>query len=352
MRILVYEFVTGGGYVGRCVPQSLAREGLAMRTALVADLASVGRHQIVTTTDRRFRRVVPPGVEQVVMDSAKPASLRLLLERVEAVWLVAPETNRCLERLVAQVEKSGKLILGSSARVVARASDKARLPTRLARVGARYPETVLVTSAAEALAAARRLGYPIIIKPRRGAGGRGVHVARDGRALRRALRELGKLQAGDAAWLVSGCVATSAWVIQRYVTGAPASVSLLANGREAMALTVNAQRLDVSTAVSYRGGRTPFEHPLAREAVDAARRACSAFPGLRGYVGVDLVLGDEGPVVIEVNPRLTTAYLGVRAVLDENVAQLAIEACRGDLPPQPITRRRVRFTASGVVAAA
>ena len=81
-------------------------------------------------------------------------------------------------------------------------------------------------------------------------------------------------------------------------------------------------------------------------------RACAALPGLRGYVGVDLVLTDAGPVVIEVNPRLTTAYLGVRAVLDENVAAMALAACEGTLPEQPIARRCVRFTASGLVAAA
>jgi hypothetical protein len=44
--------------------------------------------------------------------------------------------------------------------------------------------------------------------------------------------------------------------------------------------------------------------------------------------------------------------LGVRAVLDENVAAMALAACDGTLPEQPIARRRVRFTAAGLVAAA
>ena len=51
--------------------------------------------------------------------------------------------------------------------------------------------------------------------------------------------------------------------------------------------------------------------------------------------------------MIEVNPRLTTAYLGVRAALEENVAALALAACAGDLPAALRVRRRVRFTASG-----
>ena len=76
---------------------------------------------------------------------------------------------------------------------------------------------------------------------------------------------------------------------------------------------------------------------------------CRVFAATSGSIWY---LTDTGPVVIEVNPRLTTAYLGVRAVLDENVAAMALAACEGTLPEQPIARRRVRFTASGLVAAA
>jgi predicted ATP-grasp superfamily ATP-dependent carboligase len=56
--------------------------------------------------------------------------------------------------------------------------------------------------------------------------------------------------------------------------------------------------------------------------------------------------------VIELNPRLTTAYLGVRAALEANVAALALEACAGRLPATPRARRTVRFTSAGRVVAA
>jgi predicted ATP-grasp superfamily ATP-dependent carboligase len=51
--------------------------------------------------------------------------------------------------------------------------------------------------------------------------------------------------------------------------------------------------------------------------------------------------------VIEVNPRLTTAYLGVRSVLDENVAAMTLAACAGQLPKRPSVQRSVRFGAAG-----
>jgi predicted ATP-grasp superfamily ATP-dependent carboligase len=114
---------------------------------------------------------------------------------------------------------------------------------------------------------------------------------------------------------------------------------------------LNAQRVRAASAFTYHGGRTPLRHRLERRALDAARRACEIFPGLRGYVGVDLVLTESEVFVIEVNPRLTTAYLGVRAVAGENVAALALKACAGRLPRKRFTKRTgVRFSADGRVA--
>ena len=81
-----------------------------------------------------------------------------------------------------------------------------------------------------------------------------------------------------------------------------------------------------------------------------ARRTCRGLPGLKGYVGVDVVLTDTDAFVIEVNPRLTTSYLGVRASAQRErggprparLRRYASAPCRGP-------RRRVVFTAAGRV---
>jgi predicted ATP-grasp superfamily ATP-dependent carboligase len=356
VRILVHEFFSGGGLAGRDVPASLGREGSAMLTALVADLAALDGHHIVTTMDPRFPLAAPPGVDVVEMTSARPDFLDALLGSVDAAWLVAPETDRCLERLAARAERTGIALLGSGSAAIRRASNKAALPRLLARHGVPHPKTRVIDPSrqdwkAELKVAARELGYPLVIKPARGAGCEGVSLARDSRELREAVAVA--LQIGGARRLV----------LQRYVRGAAASVSLIADGRRAVALTTNAQWIEArrgsrrtdsagmaSRRFSYRGGTTPFDHPLAARAGDEAVRACEAIPGLRGYIGVDLVLTQSEAVVIEVNPRLTTAYLGVRSVLRENVAAMALAACGGTLPEPARSRRAVRFTTSGRTA--
>ena len=233
------------------------------------------------------------------------------------------------------------MLLGTGSAAIRRAADKQRLPNRLARCGLAHPPTRVVHRDAEARAIADDLGYPVIVKPARGAGCEGVRLARNGCELRAAIDAVGRR-------------ATQNLLVQRYISGVAASVSLLSDGHRAVALAANGQAISAGSALSYAGGRTPLDHPLAERAIDAAIRTCEAFPGLHGYVGVDLVLTSADAVVIEVNPRLTTAYLGVRSAINRrsgsgNIAEMAIDACAGKLPARPRIARHVRFTSAGRV---
>jgi predicted ATP-grasp superfamily ATP-dependent carboligase len=47
-------------------------------------------------------------------------------------------------------------------------------------------------------------------------------------------------------------------------------------------------------------------------------------PDLWGYVGIDLIDGATGPLVLEVNPRLTTSYVGLARAIRMNPAALVL----------------------------
>jgi predicted ATP-grasp superfamily ATP-dependent carboligase len=102
------------------------------------------------------------------------------------------------------------------------------------------------------------------------------------------------------------------------------SLSLLCSATDVEVLSRNRQRIEIADdgAVRYRGvdidiGSSRDDAAFARLARDVGR----AIPGLAGYVGVDLVIRRDGvPVVIEVNPRVTSAYVGLSAALQRNLA--------------------------------
>ena len=204
-----------------------------MRGALVADLAALGRYRILVTADSPFRET-PTGVAVV-----SPGRLDKLFASVDLVWLVAPETGGCLERLASRARRAGARLLGSGPAAIRRAADKAGLARRLAERGVPHPETLSAASDADCVAAATALGFPVVVKPARGAGSQGVGLARSARQLTRAIRFA--REAADGPLLV-----------QRFVPGQAASVSLLCDGERALALTVNAQSMLASSPFAYR----------------------------------------------------------------------------------------------------
>src|SRR5262249_43607242 len=183
----------------------------------------------------------------VNIDSSREALPDSLISSVDAVWLVAPESHRCLERLTARIERIGIRILGSSAVAIEHASDKAGLPRRLSQRGISHPTTLVVPPGSNYGEAARKIGYPVVVKPRRGAGCCGVSVATDSRQLRKAIEAARSAYGGERL------------VMQRYVNGTAASAALVSDGCRAVPLALNAQLVSRSQTFSYRGGRTPFD---------------------------------------------------------------------------------------------
>lgn len=140
----------------------------------------------------------------------------------------------------------------------------------------------------------------------------------------------------------------SAMIVQPLVRGRPASVAFLIGLRQKVALMPAWQDTSDDGRFQYRGGSAPLPPELAERADRVARGAIDAVPGLTGYVGVDVILGTENDHVIEINPRLTTSYVGLRMLATDNLMEMLLRLVRGESVPEPRWNRgRVSWTADG-----
>ena len=113
-----------------------------------------------------------------------------------------------------------------------------------------------------------------------------------------------------------------------------------------MAVTLNRQFVTLGSPdeeSGYFGGVVPFRHSLEKGALRVAEKTVEAVRGLKGYVGVDMILTDEGPVVVDVNPRLTTSYVGLRRVVNFNTAKTIIEAVINQKLPKNLQNKGYSF---------
>lgn len=331
LKILVYEHTAGGGHAGKELPGSILLEGYGMLRCLVSDLSRAG-HRTVTLLDSRLRgnsSLLP--ADQIITISSESQLTEVFsktLRSVDAAFVIAPEADGILEALVRESEESGVLSLNCSADSVHRASDKALASQALKNAGLRLPETHIVNLGDDSESwIMERMGIPFILKPLRGGGCGGLSLVTTESDL------------GTAVAKAKSASRESFAIAQEVVHGIDASVNLIVTSGAAIPLTLNQQFVKLSPPSfesSYLGGLVPLKHNLENQALEAAIRAVETIPGLIGYVGVDMVLAEDGAYVLEVNPRLTTSYIGARSVLKLNLAQAIVQAASKREPPQDI----------------
>ncbi len=300
-----------------------------MLRCVVADFRAA-EHQVTVLLDSRLYRLSPPleaNYTSQVLYADEPKELLLnLAKNNDAIYVIAPETGHTLQSYVELAEQTKKTSLNSPSDAIAKVADKAAFYLNLQKNGYPTPKTLLLNVADSPQqveqAIASQLAYPIIFKPMDGAGCSGISLIDCAQDIAVALVKI-RVETKNPQFIV-----------QERAAGESVSVSLLSNGTKAVAITLNRQQITLAAEAesSYVGGCVPFEHPKKAEAMALAERVVESF-GLRGYVGVDLVLGQEKIFVLDVNARLTSSYVGLRQVVSFNVAHALIEAVTmGKLP--------------------
>ena len=324
LRLLVYEHVSGGGFASEPLSPSVLSEGFGMLRTLTADFKAAG-HTVTTTLDSRIAKLNPPIAADCVVPvfSSKEiqANLQKISSETDAAYVIAPETGGVLRSLVELIEQTNATSLNCSASAIEKVSNKAGFHDFLKKQGLPTPETLMFSvldNVAEVNRAIRgRLNFPLIFKPSDGVSCCGLSVVRN------------EDQVAGAIAKIKQASSSKLFLVQELVTGAPASVCLFSTGSKTMLVSLNRQEvnLDAPEACSaYTGGSIPFAHSHRSEAFKAAEKIVKSFPELRGYVGVDFVLTEDKVVALEVNPRLTTSYVGLRKVVGFNPAQAIINA--------------------------
>ena len=301
-RVFVCEYLSAGGDVAGDPADhaTLLPSGVAMRDAIVADLLQLPDCAVTVA-----RAPVAPGLPDAVASVAARSGESLLAfvareaPRHDRVWIVAPETGGCLCDFARAVPPSGWI--GCSVDAIALTTSKRATLQCLAAAG-------LPTPLDFELAPTQRW----VAKPDDGAGTVATQVSTD-RCAAHALAAQ-RRAAGETV------------VVEPWVEGDALSASLLCSRGGAELLSVNRQHVEVGACGRVRYDGVSVDVLTRTDARRAAIEAIclgvvAAIPGLRGFVGIDLVWhATRGPVVIELNPRTTCAYVGLSAALGRNLA--------------------------------
>lgn len=306
-KLLVLEYVTGGGLCDEPLPASLAREGDAMLNTLLRDVGeALPDIQLVTLRDERCAPINMHGLECIRVKAQFQTAWRAALKAVDAVWIVAPETQGVLEALVREAEQAEVWLLNCSAEVIALCTSKQATANHLISQGIPALASWPCGEALRQHPPPELIDTAVVIKPDDGAGCLDTYVYAD----------LTKAQFRE------GCVA------QAYVEGEAQSLSLWCAQGKAQLLSVNRQCIERSAEGQLRFAGCDVNMAIAstdrNELQQLAQRIADALPGLYGPVGVDGVRGLDGQWhVVEVNPRLSTSFVALRQAKGINLMRWA-----------------------------
>lgn len=301
MRVFLAEFVCGGGLQGTVGSdhQNLVAEGQAMLRAMAEDIAAVAELTVIVDDDLNLDL---PSCEKKSCVRFEPMWSQWVraAQGCDAAIIIAPETEGILAKAVGMLRAADVPVVASTGDFLRITSDKWLCAKHFAQAGVPHPLTWEASEVQRGLS----LGSHgrLILKPRDGCGTQGVRLASD--------------------FQQAAAEANASDIVQTYISGTPASIALIVQQSNTTILPAVAQEIAIDNC-AYCGGHGPLGPELQRRAMHLADQAMRAMPPTpRGFIGLDIVLGDSpaDDVVIEVNSRLTTSYVGLRHIVKNNLA--------------------------------
>jgi len=334
LKLFVCEFITGGGLCAEALPESLVKEGMLMRDALLRDLIQLGDYEIVTMHDSRLG-ASPLVKNSEAVETQFDDAFKSMLTQVDLVWLIAPETGGILLKLSEMCYEAEVIfigcefdatLLGTSKSLTYEALQEAKIFTIPVIAGEDF---VLKADFACAQSVQPLNAGRWVAKPEDGAGCDGIRIFDD-------LQKLMDWLKRDNRYLN--------YLVQPYQAGIAASFSMLCRGGKGWLLSCNKQHVSIdSNTFSLKGVTVNGMQAYWQRFETLARKIAKMLPDASGYIGVDVIVDAENDkiYVVEINPRLTTSYVGLHEAIGQNPAKIILDSIKEAKFKMPVLQRNV-----------
>lgn len=232
--------------------------------------------------------------------------------------------------LASELEKNGVRILGTSPSVIDLAEDRDLFREMMEKLEIPMPESGMATTVEEALAIARKIGYPVMVRPSYVLGGRGMEVVYDDESME------GYMKAAV------GVTPDRPILIDRFLHHATeCEADAISDGENVFVPSVMEH---IELAGIHSGDSACIIPPkgLSDEQVETIKdytRKIAKELGVVGLMNMQYAIEDGRVYVIEANPRASRTVPLVSKVCGINMVQIAT-----DIITLPYTGRKTPVT--------
>ncbi len=221
--------------------------------------------------------------------------------------------------LAEKLAKYGVEILGTSLENLNRAEDRKEFEALLNQIQVPQPKGKTATSAEEALANARDIGYPVVVRPSYVLGGRAMEIVYNDDELENYMKEAVKASPEHPV------------LVDRYLTGKEIEVDAICDGNTVIIPGIMEH---IERAGVHSGDSIAVYPPqtLTQDEIDTLEAyTIKLAKGLNviGLINIQFVLAHDGVYVLEVNPRSSRTVPFLSKITEIPMAQLAMKAIMG-----------------------
>lgn len=327
--IFIFEYISSGGFHQAEIPPSLFCEGFAMLRTITEDFHALN-FEVHLLLDYRISHLSfllkSTEIRLVEKHDNFLGKYKERLNRSDFCFIIAPEFSNILYKLTEIAMKTPSTVLSMGLKAIKLGASKLETYKFFQINKINTPQTWSLPlqerkmEKNQFIKIASKVKGPFIIKPEDGVGAESIHYFNDVNQLRKNYAEFEKSLEGNRNH-----------VIQEYIPGRDLSASLIGfKEQDPLILSVNSQIISFineTTDSEYLGGYTPIKKLKGMK-----KELNKIIPELvqvefQGYFGLDFILNNKGQLsYIEINPRLTTSYIGLRNIMDINPVRFILDS--------------------------
>lgn len=218
---------------------------------------------------------------------------------------IAPTVHVAASLAAQLAERFG--LRGPSPLAIKRSLDKAVVRRRLAAAGLDNVRFKVTANGRLAEADLMALRYPVVVKPENGYGKFGAGIAASREDL---VAHLCWFVAEHAAWQREGGLPASirpTLLIEEFIAGELFSVECAADDHQVIPLVVVRRKTNPDNPILELGSSIPGtdDQRVAEQLKSYAKSVLEALELRNGLFHVEIILGPDGPALVEVNPRIS-----------------------------------------------
>ena len=257
--------------------------------------------------------------DRLYFEPLTPADVMNVLAVEKPIGVVVAFGGGTAIKLAKFLDEQGVKILGTSADAIDLAEDRERFEELCDRLNIHRPKGLTIFTEVEALEAAEKIGYPVLMRPSYVLGGQNMIVARNSADVKEYMKII--LRQG-----IENPV-----LIDKYMEGTELEVDCICDGEDVLipGIMEHIERTGIHSGDSiavYPGSFTPeIEAKIVRQSVDLALAL-----GTKGLVNIQYLIYDNDLYIIEANPRSSRTVPYLSKVTGVPMIELATRAMLGE----------------------